>query len=520
MSEESDDETSATSAIGTLLGGAGWVFGGRVAKLVLLFVVEILMARILGTASYGGVVLATMVLSLGTMFGSVGMDAGLSRNIPHYEDDPRKARGVLRAGLGYSLVASLTIAAAVFAFAPQLASYVFEDPELAPLFRITAVGIPFSVFAGKGIAIAKGSRDAKTHVAIKQVLRPTSEFVLIGVFVVGGYEAVGAMAGKVIAAGLAAAGAIYLGYRYVRFDVRGPTTTKYREMIAFSLPLVFASGMSFLISNTDTFLIGTFLPSGDVGVYNAAFQLKQLGAVFFFPAVFLVTPVFTRLNKQAGLDEARRTYQIVTKWTTFVSLPLVVLLLFFPDVVISVTFGADYTSAATALQLLTVPIFVTIVMGANAKALIALGHTNVQLYVNGGMAVLNVALNVVLIPAFGITGAAVASMIALSGRDVLYTLALYRWHGIQPFSKPLLKPLAVVAVLAPAAYFAFVVLFPVRFLTVAALGLVALVPYALLITVFGGFESDDAEIAAAIEEKAGIDLARLRSIVHRLTDRQ
>lgn len=514
--EEPRDETDTESALQTILGGAGWVFGGRLTKLLLLFVVEILMARLLGSSSYGGVVLADMVLGLGAMIGGLGMAAGLSRNVAHYEDDPPAARGVLRAGVGLSALGSLVVGGLVFAFARDLATLVFGDPALETLFRLAAVGIPFAVLVNVGVGVASGSRDAKTHVAVRQLVRPAAEFAFITGLVLLGYDALGAVTGKVLATVLAAVVALVLARRYLRVDVQGPAEAKYREMLAFSLPLVFSSGTAFLISNTDTFLVGTYLASTHVGAYNAAFQLKQLGMLFFFPATFLITPVFARLDRVGAGNDARRTYQIVTKWSTFATVPLFVLLVGFPEVVVSTTFGAGYTGATTALQVFAIPILATVLLGANGSALVALGHTRIQMYVNGGLALLNLGLNLLLIPPLGITGAAVASAIALVGRDVLFTGALYRWHGIQPFTRALLGPLAAVSVVAPVAYLGFVRLVPVTAVSVAGVGLLALVPYAVLVAVAGGFEADDAAIVARLEATTNLDLGGLAALVKRL----
>lgn len=513
MAENPDSaETTKSGALSTIASGAAWVFGGRIAKLTLLFLAQILMARLLGSTGYGGVVLATMVISMGAIVGNLGVPEGIVRKLPQYEDDTTQARGVVQSGLALAVAGGLAVGGIVFVAAPSIASYVFGDPGLTLLFRIAAVGIPCMVLMEFGVSTAKAARDAKPHVAVRQILHPLGAFVFISVLVVLGFESVGAVTGEVLALGLAALGALYLARRALQFELRGPASAKYREMVAFSLPLVFAGSMSFLINNTDTFLIGTYLTSSAVGIYAAVFQLQQLGMVFFFPATFLLPPLITRFQNEGKLDDGRRTYQVVTKWMALSTLPVFVLLVVFPEVTITASFGPDYTGGALALQLLAVPVFVTVLLGANDAALIALGHSRIQMYVNSTAAAVNVVLNILLIPRFGIAGAAVASAAAYLGRDVVYTILLYRWHRFQPFSVAMAKPLAVVGLLLVPGYLAVDRFVEPTILSVGFIGLVSLAVYGLLLVNLDVVESEDFELLAELEQSVGVDLDPLRKL--------
>jgi len=509
---ETPEETTTAGALSTIASGAAWVFGGRIAKLTLLFVAQILMARLLGSTGYGGVVLATMVISVGAIVGNLGVPEGIVRKLPEYEDDITEARGVIQSGLALAVAGGLAVGGVVFVAAPYIAVHIFDDPGLTLLFRIAAVGIPCTVLMEYGVSTAKAARDAKPHVAIRQILYPLGAFVFISVLVVLGFGSVGAVVGEVAALGVAAVGGLYLARRALAFEFRGPARSNYREMLTFSLPLVFAGSMSFLINNTDTFLIGTYLTSSAVGVYAAVFQLQQLGMVFFFPATFLLPPLITRFQNEEKLGEGRRTYQVVTKWMTLSTLPLFVLLVVFPEVTIAASFGPDYTGGALVLQLLAIPIFITVLLGANDATLIALGHSRIQMYVNTTAAALNIVLNILFIPWFGIAGAAVASAAAYISRDLVYTVVLYHWHRFQPFSRSMLRPLAVVGLLLGPGWFAVDQLLTPTIVSVAFVGLVSLAVYGLLLLNLDVIDEEDFELLADLEQSVGVDLDPVRKL--------
>lgn len=509
--------SSDGTPLGTLVGGAGWIFGGRIAKLVVGFLVQILLARILGNVGYGSLSLATTVIAFAGLFAGLGISRGVERNVAYYEDEPSKARGIVRAGLNLSLAGHVVTAVAIFVLAPTIANGVFDNPDLTLLLRIAALGMPFMALRSVGKAAATGSRDPKTHVVVSQVLGPLTRSALVAGFVLLGYGAAGAILGQTIARVLMAGVAVWLAWRVFPVDVLGKTKSMYRELLGFSLPLLFAGWMTLFIDETDYLVLGLFHTEDLVGTYTAMFGLRPIILLFFFPATFLLTPVVSRLQKDDSLDQARRSYQAVSKWTTLVSLPLFLLVFLFPRVVIQVSFGADYLSGATVLRVLGLSGLVTIVLGANDRVLIGLGHTRTSMYSNALAALSNVALNLLLIPEFEMFGAAMASLTAFAARNVVNAVLLYRWYGLTPFSPALAKVLGLWSVLVPVGYVGYLAVFPARFLPVTLVGIAFLAVYVPLMIRLGVSESIDFELFEQVEESQDVDLGPVKALFKRLS---
>jgi O-antigen/teichoic acid export membrane protein len=513
-----DDDGSSgavSAAFSTVASGAAWVFGGRIVKILLLFGLQVLMARILGRTSYGGVVLAMMVISIVGTLSGLGINRGVTRKLPQYEDETPKARGVLRAGISV-LLASRTLAGAMlFLAAPLLATRVFNDPDVTLLLRIGAISLPVTALGGIALSSAKSLRDARPHVVVNQVVKPVVRTASVGILVIS-YGAVGAMIGDLIAGIVGAIVALILAYRLLPFSIRGQVVNMRSELLRFSLPLMLSAGAGLIMGNTDTFLVGTFLASGAVGSYNVAFQLQEIGYFFFYPLSFLLPPVLTRLDTKNREETIRRTYQVTTKWMTLLTLPPFLAGFLFPEIVIGTTFGSEYIDATTAFRVLLVAPLLSVVMGANGKSLVALGHNKSQMYVNGASALLNLGLNLALIPRFGILGAALATTISLVFRDITFTAALYHWYSIVPVTPSLLKPVLGTVILAPLGYILFVSLFPVTLITVVAVGLLFFALYVPFVVWIGGIEQVDGEVLSLFEDSTGRDLSQVRSAVKRL----
>lgn len=510
------DESAANDEerpIRQVVGGAKFVLAGRVVKLIVTFLAQVVLARILGTTSFGGVTQAFAVRRIASVVGKLGLGSGVTRQFAHFEDEPEKARGVVRAGVFIGLVSTGLVATILVLTAPTIASAVFDDPDLTIYFRIVAVGLPFGFLSSIAVSLAKASRDASTHTYVNQLLSPILKSVLKGGLVLAGFGAIGAVAGQVVGTIVVTFLALVLAWRAIPISLRGPSTPMYRHLLTFSLPLLFASSMNMLIGDIDTFLVGVLSTSSAVGLYEAAFTLRPFVLVFFFPATFLLPPVLTRLQKEQRSAEAVLTYQAISKWTTLASFPLFALLFLFPEVVIRTAFSASYVPAANALRVLAFSMLINVALGANDRAVVALGHNRITMYVAVFAATTNGVLNFLLIPQLGILGAALGSATAFMSRDVINTVLLYRWYGLTPLSLVELRTLAAVSVLSAVGYAGYVSLFPARFLPVTLAGLAFLAIYVPLVARLGISEGMDYELFQEIEESQDWDLTPIRRAV-------
>jgi O-antigen/teichoic acid export membrane protein len=508
------DETGA--GLATVAGGAVRVFGGRVGKLLLVFLAQLVMARVLGSDGYGGVVIAQMAIGVGSVVGALGLDSGLARKVPLHETDPERLRGVVRGGLVVGLLSGALVGAGAFLAAPVFATELFGDPDVTVLLQLAAVGVPFGVLSYIGGAVARGAGSTAVRVGVRQLLNPVLNLLLVVAFLLAGYGAAGAAAGVVGAIVIGSLVALFLALRALPVSLRGPSVPMSRELFVFSLPLLMTSSVEFVLVHTDTFLIGVFRGPSAVGIYNAAFKIRQFGMVFFYPATFLLPTVLTRFDSEDRTQAAARIYQVTTKWLVLLSGPVVLVLLLFPEVVLGLTFGPDYLGARTALQVLLVSVMVTVLLSANGSALVALGHNRINAVVNAGTAVTNVGLNLLLIPRFGILGAAVATSTAFVARDVAYSVALYRREGLQPFSGAMARPFLLAVVVAVGGQFLVGQFGRPTLLSVLGVGAVYLVVYVPGAVALGALEPEDERLLDRIEERGGVDLAPLRQRLERL----
>ncbi|HEX8132053.1 MAG TPA: polysaccharide biosynthesis C-terminal domain-containing protein, partial [Actinomycetes bacterium] len=192
-----------------------------------------------------------------------------------------------------------------------------------------------------------------------------------------------------------------------------PATYRPRQLLAFSA----MSGLAGLASNgliwADTLLLGLLGNSGQVGVYNVATRLVQLATFVMVPINAAFSPRIADLYQRGRMDRLRHTYGLAASWIVRLSLPAFVLLVVFPRDLLAL-FGRGFAAGAAVTVILATGKFIDAATGPCGLMLNMTGRPKLNLLNNLAGLVLNVVLNVVLIPRYGIVGAAAAWAISLA----------------------------------------------------------------------------------------------------------
>jgi len=156
-------------------------------------------------------------------------------------------------------------------------------------------------------------------------------------------------------------------------------------------------------------MIGYFKTPDLVGLYSIAPPLANLNILFLTSLGALYTPIAAKLYGEGKLEDMKKSYAISTKWCFIVSFPMICTFFLFPDVILNFLYGYKYAAASGAFQILTLGVLFNSATGPNSHTLIAIGKSNVIIRAYFISSIINVALNILLIPRIGIVGAAIAT---------------------------------------------------------------------------------------------------------------
>jgi O-antigen/teichoic acid export membrane protein len=301
--------------------------------------------------------------------------------------------------------------------------------------------------------------------------------------------------------------------RSITFSDSKANTTIRKELLFFSLPLLGTAIFGMSIMWMDTIILGYFKTAEVVGLYNAAYPLAQSLASPPFALMLIYTPIVTGLYSQNLMADLRRSYTIVTKWITFMTMPIFLVLCLYPEYVLHLLFGPTYIAAAPALRILSIGFIIDTFPSPSLATLIALGESRFTMWATLAAATVNIILNIALIPPLGIVGAAIASAASLSLFSIVKSVKLYASYRIHPLSKNLLKPLVISAILALLFQIVFGHFILVTWWILPCLLISYYVIYGMVTVLSKSFDREDIVLLLELEKRTGINAEPLKKIL-------
>jgi O-antigen/teichoic acid export membrane protein len=205
------------------------------------------------------------------------------------------------------------------------------------------------------------------------------------------------------------------------------------------LPLAFIGGMQLINKNSSIVILGFFVPADQIGIYRVAVQASILAALGLHAINMVVAPRFASLYARG---ERERLQHLVTSSTRailafnlLVTAGAALLGRWFLDLF----FGPEFVAAYVPLMILLIGQFVNSAAGLVGSVLNMTGHERETARGIVVSAAVNLLLNLLLAPSFGIIGAAVATAVALVTSNVLLWWAVRKRLGINSLAFDLFR---------------------------------------------------------------------------------
>ena len=204
------------------------------------------------------------------------------------------------------------------------------------------------------------------------------------------------------------------------------------NLLKMALPLGFSLYMIRIYYNFDTIMLGFMKDNETVGYYNAAYKIILVLIAFasaFYSAIF---PVISNYYK-SSIEKLKNFQTKITKILISVAIPLGVGTTLLASRIINFVYGYEYFQGAVALQLLIWAVVIIFIDIPFANSLVAVDRQNKFTIFVTMSAVINLILNFLLIPTFGIIGASIATIIAELNLLILSYIEMKKIVFINPF---------------------------------------------------------------------------------------
>jgi O-antigen/teichoic acid export membrane protein len=443
------------SSINLIVRNAGIHGVGIVLNAVIMFASSVVITRTIGAELFGKYSLALSLFQVAGLFGIFGMDTGVVRLTSKYvaNRDPGSVKGTLVGGMALTTILSTGLVLIVVFLAPVLASKVFKGVEgIDLILRVYIIGLPFFSLMMVINAYGQGLKTLKYSVMVELILRPVIRFCVIVILFVVGLRLFAVVFGSVFSFIMAAVIAFCFARKISPFDFGTTRATPVtRELFFYSLPLLLARFMLAIVPRSNTIMVGYFTDSMNTGLFGAAATLAPFMSLSLQSFGKIFAPVAAELWEAGNLLELERRLKSVAKWTFSINLPIcLVVLLFAPGLLLA--FGSDFTPAALTVRLIAIGQILNVLVGPVGFVLTMTGRQKLNLINSIGIAIVNIGLNVVFIPRWGIAGAGFGMMMSLSIVNIVRVIEVKTIYGFTPFRWDVLKPVAAGGISAAALY--------------------------------------------------------------------
>lgn len=395
------------------LRGSLFVFTASVITAFLGYVIRIILARNLSVEDYGLFFSIFAFVSFLLFFRDLGLGSALVKHLAEFK--AKKKFDEIKTGI-ISVFVSLFILSAIFGLvlyllAPFLAEYYFKDARAAYILYFFIAYILFSALFLFTRNIFQGFQKIKLF-AIMEPMRLGILLIILSALLIydcGVFSPAFAYTISwliVFFMFIPFMFAVFSFFKYKIKNIREITKQLYLFGIAIALAQIGAK----VIARIDTLMLTYFSSLIQVGIYNVVLPTALL-FLFFSEAISPVLyPIVSELWAKKDTKRLTEGIRLLYKYSFVLTMPAFLTFLVFAPLAIKILFGADYVSGYIALQILLIGILFLLVSTINNTVLAAIGKPTAVTKSFLIVALINTILNFILIPLFGIEGAATATL--------------------------------------------------------------------------------------------------------------
>jgi O-antigen/teichoic acid export membrane protein len=394
-----------------------------------------LLLRAFDTDGFGIWSQITVTVTLFAPILTLRLEASIARYLGGKEDAKKRADAFFSV-LATCTAVSLFVLAIGWLFRPMLAYVMFDDRALIPLAGLFLLRLG----AHAAFTVATAYYRARSFIRLStayHALRSIGE--LLGLYVLllaagrGIFEAV--LFIGLLDLFLAAAAIIDVVRRERTVSVSAASMGRF---LRYSLPLIPAVAMYWVVNSSDRYVIVHLLDLDRAGIYSAAYGLSQVTKMIVLPLTFVLLPAASSMWERGRTQEAEDAIRRSTNWYLLFALPATAGLAAIGAPLLALMGTSRFAVDPLLIALLAVGELAVGVYQVQVFILYLREKTWVQPILFGGLALLNLGLNVLLVPRIGITGAALATLLSYGLQAYVVTAYAQRLtNRRQPWGIPI-----------------------------------------------------------------------------------
>ncbi|SDJ68025.1 lipopolysaccharide biosynthesis protein [Natronorubrum texcoconense] len=471
------------------------VLSGKIGVLLLGVVITPILVRILGSGKYGDYALILSIFSILTTIVHAGISAGIRKFMAEQRSESGW-QGLVFAFYGrfaFGLASVVGTAVVLFGFFGPVEA-IFGDGFSIYLVLLAVMLVTDQVFYVM--------RYTLMGLNFEQLSEPllVLKKVLFGIFGLSlayiGFDVAGVLAGTAIASIVCGIVAVWLLRKHVDFrSLLTPVPSDFprRDLLGFNLYNTIFILLTISLYNVDILLLQPIAGSHETGLYKSALVVSEF--MWIVPQAVQIIFIhsaseqWSKENHEAITEMASRATRFTLAFTLLLAIGIAALATEF----VELYFGAEFVGAVTPLLLL----LPGVVGFAIARPIFAIGQGKGDLRVliaaTGSAALINLVLNVLLIPRYGMAGAAVATTVGY-GSMLVFHLSAARRIGFNPLVDLRLREIGTAGAVTAIAVFGTASFIESSFLSLVLVPPIGFTIYAIVSLKIGVFSPSEVRI--------------------------
>ena len=397
--------------------GVATVFVISILAAFLGYVARFILARNLAVEDFGLFYSVFAFLGMFGAFKGLGFDRALAKFIPEFVH--KKNYNQIKSSIIYvsaiQLLTNTIVIIGIYLFSEYLSQNFFRSPQAGIVLKLMAIAF----FLDSFVLVLKFALQGFKKMAYFAGIDVVKMLLVIAIILIGmgmNYGILGPVAAYVIAPiiviwifGLIFLKRIFPEFLKSKFIYEGKLM---KEISRYSIFAMSAGVGMVILGYTDTILLTYFSGLTSVALYNVALPTSKV--LMYFPRSIgsVLLPLISELWAKKEKALIREGIESLYKYTIIIIIPMVFMILSFSDLLIITLFGNDYMPASGTLKVLSIGMIFAVLYAVNINFFSGIGKPEINNVIVYSAALFNLAANFLMIPIWGIIGAAISTTIS------------------------------------------------------------------------------------------------------------
>ncbi|AWH84448.1 hypothetical protein HYN59_04645 [Flavobacterium album] len=391
-----------------IISSSGINFLFRIFGLGATFFSMSLIGKVFGAETFGNYSLVFTISQAAAMLFALGIPNALIKIVGNNSLSFPQAKKILKQGLKVTLLVSVIPMLIFFAGAEFIATEIFDNKKLENYFLIITISLPLFIFHELFLYFFIATKNFMRYSILMFVLPNFLLLAFLYLFYSLGYAEHYTFIAFALSIMLVVATEAFLV-----FEIKPDRTTSIistKELVKTASPMMFSGILLYLLNWTDLIIVGIMMDEKQVGIYNYAFRAGSLGFLVIISVNTIIMPKMAELYGKGDLSGLKKMVHSTTRMVALLSLPITAGLILLAPFILSF-FGAEAVEGTSAMIIVAVGVFFSAAMG-NVDQILNMSN-NAKIFGNITLVCffVNALLNLTLIPAYGINGSAIASLL-------------------------------------------------------------------------------------------------------------